>query len=140
MKKIRFFYSSDFIDHREEKEGLDNMSLKKHKKEILLIVIILTAAGALLLVNQGLFAKPAEKAEISVDGNVIDTLDLSKDTEITVNGYNGGTNRIVIKNGKVHVSEATCPDKICVHQGWVEHTGENIVCLPNHLIVRVTGE
>ena len=116
------------------------MLLKKHKKEILLIVIILSVSGALLLVNQVLFAKPAGKVEISVDGNVIQTLDLNQDTDLVVEGYNGGTNRIVIKNGKVHISEATCPDKICVHQGWVEHTGENIVCLPNHLIARIIGE
>lgn len=116
------------------------MILKKHKKEILLIVIILSVSGALLLVNQILFAKPAGKAEISVDGIVIQTLDLSQDADITVEGYNGGTNQVVIKNGKVHILEASCPDKICVHQGWVEHTGENIVCLPNHLIVRIIGE
>lgn len=116
------------------------MSLKKHKKEILLIVIILSVSGALLLVNQVLFAKPAGKAEVTVDGNVIRTLELTQDTDIVVEGYHGGTNRIVIKDGKVHVSEATCPDKVCVHQGWIEHTGENIVCLPNHLIVRVIGE
>jgi hypothetical protein len=116
------------------------MILKKYKKEILLIVVILSISCVLLLINRILFAKPAGKVEISVDGKVIQTLDLTQDTDIVVEGYNGGTNRIVIKSGKLHVSEATCPDKICVHQGWVEHTGENIVCLPNHMIARIISE
>lgn len=116
------------------------MDIRKQKKEILLIIFILFIACILLLVNRIVFSKPARQVEISVNGEVIKTLSLNQDREILVNGYKGGTNRVVIKDQKVHISEATCPDKLCIHQGWIEHTGESLVCLPNRVIVRIIGE
>lgn len=116
------------------------MNVKKYKKEIILIAGILTVSCGLLLFNQFLFSEPAGKVEISVDGNVIQTLNLNEDSDILVHAFNGGTNRIVVKDKKVSVSEASCPDKICVHQGWIQHNGENVVCLPNHMITRIIGE
>ncbi len=116
------------------------MEMKKYKRDVLLIVIIISISCILFLANRILFSKPARQVEISVDGEVMYTLNLNQDSDILVTGYNGGTNRIVIKAGRVHVSEATCPDKICVHQGWIEQTGESIVCLPNRMIARITGD
>ncbi len=115
------------------------MEIKKHKKEVLLIVVILAISFILLIANQIIFSKSAGYLEITVDGKVVETLDLNHDTEVLVNGYQGGTNRIVIQGGKVHVSDATCPDKICIHQGTIEHTGESIVCLPNRMIAQIIG-
>jgi len=116
------------------------MKIKRYKREVLLIVIIIVISCILFLANRIIFSTPARQVEISVDGEVVNTLDLNQDADILVEGYNGGTNRIVIKDGRVHVSEATCPDKICVHQGWIEQTGESIVCLPNRMIARIIGE
>jgi hypothetical protein len=116
------------------------MNMKKHKKELLLILTLLFIACVLFVVNHFLYAAPAKQVQISVNGEVVKNLDLNKDTELLVEGYQGGTNRVVIKGGKVHISEATCPDKICIHQGWIEHTGESIVCVPNHVIVTIIGD
>lgn len=116
------------------------MELKKSKKELILIVIILSLSCLFLLINRIVFSKPAGQVEITVDGKIVQTLDLSKNTEVVVNGYQGGTNRIVIENGKVHVQEASCPDKICIKQGTIEHTGESIVCLPNRMVAQITGD
>ena len=48
-----------------------------------------------------------------------------------------GTNHLIIKGGEVWVSEATCPDKICVHQGKIHMDGEIIVCLPNKMTAQI---
>ena len=52
---------------------------------------------------------------------------------------NGGTNILVIENGCAYLSEARCPDKICVKMGKISKTGQCITCLPNHLVVTVKG-
>lgn len=31
--------------------------------------------------------------------------------------------------------EAECPDKTCVHMGWLSSGAMPIVCLPNHLSI-----
>ena len=77
--------------------------------------------------------------EISVDGTVVETLELHKDQEYTVKNDQGGVNVFVIRDGKAWVTEASCPDKICMDQGQVSQEGEMIVCLPNRMTARVMG-
>ena len=116
--------------------------LDKHtpKKDFLLIVIILSISALSFLANRIFSSAPALRAEVSVDGQAVHTLILNQDGEVLVQGFAGGFNRIIIESGTVFVSEASCPDKICVHQGKVSHTGETIVCLPNRVTVVVIGE
>ena len=37
------------------------------------------------------------------------------------------------------LTEADCPDKLCVHQKAISKNHEMIVCLPNKVVVEVTG-
>lgn len=50
---------------------------------------------------------------------------------------NGGTNILQIKEGKADMTEADCPDKLCVHQKAVSKNGESIICLPNKVVIEV---
>ena len=38
------------------------------------------------------------------------------------------------------MTDANCPDKYCVHQNPIHSAGEVIVCLPNKLVVEITGK
>lgn len=111
----------------------------KRKKDLLLVVIVLTIAAAGSLINVVMHRKPAATVEVQVDGEVVATYDLNKDADVVVDGYHGGTNHLVIQDGMVWISEASCPDKICVHQGKVSLNGDLIVCLPNRMIARVVA-
>lgn len=53
---------------------------------------------------------------------------------------NGGTNILVIENGFAYLSDANCPDKLCVKQGKIHYSGQCITCLPNRLTVTVYGQ
>jgi hypothetical protein len=37
------------------------------------------------------------------------------------------------------VAQAACPGRDCQHTGWIDQPGEQIVCLPNRLIITITG-
>ena len=113
--------------------------MTKKKREIILVLVLLLAAAAGFLVNQALHKKPAAKVEITVDGKLIQTLDLNKDADLIIDGVNGGTNHLIIQDGAAWISEASCPDKVCVHQGKVSLNGELIVCLPNRVIAKVVA-
>ena len=52
---------------------------------------------------------------------------------------NGGTNVLHIENGSAWLTDADCPDKLCVKQGKIQYTGQTITCLPNRLTVTVIG-
>ena len=58
---------------------------------------------------------------------------------IVISGYQGGMNHIVIQDNAVYMSDADCPDKLCVHTGTIHKTSETIVCLPHRVVVEITG-
>lgn len=116
------------------------MKNKKTMRDLLLVAAILVLAGGFYLGNRLMNRKPAVIVEVSVDGQVVKELDLSKDTEVVIEGYKGGTNTLIIENGEAYITDATCPDKICIHQGKINRSGEMIVCLPNLMIAKIVGE
>ena len=73
---------------------------------------------------------------ISLDGGSVAEYSLKESGEFSLNG---GTNILVIEDGKAYIKSADCPDKTCVRQGKIFKTGERIVCLPNRLMVEVVG-
>lgn len=117
------------------------MKIMKKKQDLILIIVILAAACLLFAGRSLLFAKsPATMVEVSVDGKVVETLPLDKDTDITIPGAGGGSNHLIIEHGEAYVDEASCPDKVCVHQGKIHRPGEMIVCLPNKMIAKIVGD
>ena len=77
--------------------------------------------------------------EISVAGQVTETLPLDTDTQRLIAGE-GGTNRLVIENGTARIDEADCPDALCVHHAPISRPGQSILCLPHRVAVTVVGE
>ena len=45
----------------------------------------------------------------------------------------------MIKDGKADVTEADCPDKLCVHQKAISKTNETIRLSSNKVVVQVIG-
>ena len=80
----------------------------------------------------------AKSAEVYSDGQLLFTLDLRIDQEKTVHSEYG-TNVITVKDGKVAVTQADCPDHYCMDRGFCSG-GVQIVCLPNRLVIRFAGE
>ena len=110
------------------------------KKRDLLLLAVLLAAAALLFAGREFFAgRPAVMVSVSVDGTEIMTLDLNRNDDIVIESGNGQTNHLIIEDGKAFLTEASCPDKLCVRQGAISETGQSIVCLPHRVIVTIVG-
>ena len=110
----------------------------KTKYYILLFAGLLAVCIALsigLLISR----EPATHAQVISNGQVLYTLDLSLDRQITVTAPNGGTNVITVRSGAIGVSQASCPDHYCMKRGFCS-SGTQIVCLPNALVIRFTSE
>ena len=120
-------------------QNLKENKLKKAKKDLLLIAVVLAIAAGGFLVNYMVHRQPAATLEVTVDSQPAATFDLSKNVDTIIEGYNGGTNHLVIENGVAWISEASCPDKVCVHQGRISMNGELIVCLPNRMIAKIVA-
>lgn len=108
------------------------------KKDLILICSVLVLAVAFWLVPRavGLFGNSKEqKLRITVSGEEYGTYSLEKDQVIKV----GDTNICEIKDKKVSMISADCPDQLCIHQRTIQLQGETIVCLPNKVVLEITG-
>ncbi len=101
------------------------------KGDIALLVITLLILALWLIPS-----KSGEKVSVFVDGEIYKTLPLDENTEITVKSK-FGTNTVVIRDKKVFVTDADCPDKLC-EKSEISKSG-SIICLPNRLSVIIEG-
>lgn len=77
-------------------------------------------------------------AEVWSDGQLVETVHLGTDRELTVESKHG-INVVLVRDGKIGVVEADCPDHYCMERGFCNR-GAQIVCLPNRLVIRFVGE
>ena len=105
------------------------------KRDSVLIGSILAVALALLLVVE-LTRQEGAYVLVRVGGQECGKYYLSESGTYELNG---GTNILVIEDGVAYLTDANCPDKLCVHQGKISMTNQVITCLPNELTVTVYG-
>ena len=116
---------------------MEEINMKNHKRDLILIgILLLTALILFLLFKDKQRNEPDAVAVVTVDGTEIARYPLSQDGTFVLNE---GSNTLVIENGEAWVSEANCPDKLCMGFGKISKNGEIIVCLPNRLIVMIEG-
>ena len=54
-------------------------------------------------------------------------------------GDESSYNVVSVERGRICVSDATCPDHVCMKTGWISDGAVPIVCLPNELVIKVEG-
>jgi hypothetical protein len=107
----------------------------KKRADLILVVALLLLAGVLYL-SMNANRQEGGVVVVRVDGVETERHSLAVDGTFPLNG---GTNILVIRDGQAWLSEADCPDLLCVKQGKIHYTGQVITCLPNRLTVTVEG-
>ena len=115
---------------------MDGPLLKKNDLRLaaglLVLILLLFAARGLYFCGSG------ARVIVSQNGSTLREYPLNGFADdVITNPETGGTNRLHISGGKVWVTDASCPDKICEHYGRISGDGEVIVCLPNRLIIQI---
>ena len=100
---------------------------------LILVLVCLTALGFLLLRPRG-----GLRAEIWLDGVLVETVDLSALTE-PVEIPVGGHVTVLAEPGRVRILHSDCPDKLCEKMGWSSSPAKPLICLPNRVTVVVAG-
>ena len=88
--------------------------------------------GTLLPYYEGAYA------EVTVGGELSARYALATDGEFVLNG---GTNVLLIKDGRAYMKLATCPGNTCVtrHKNGEWKDGKTITCQPNRVRVEIIG-
>ena len=125
------------IDKRERVNYNSGMK----KKTILWILIFAAVVLGGLLLYRHLSGTGGTVAVISVNGEVMERIDLSKVRESYDLQFDTpwGRNPVHVAPGAISVSEADCPDQICVKMGELTGGGIPIVCMPHRLVIEIEG-
>ena len=105
----------------------ENLSWRKPAAIITAFLLLLSIASLLYL----LIGKSGTDyvADIFQDGILIKSVylnDLSGTGTFIIEGESGCVNEVEV-----------CPDKLCVHQGFISDSRLPITCLPNRLVIRL---
>lgn len=101
---------------------------------------VLAAAwlGAMALGAAAWSAPAGQQAVVVVGEREVRRLDLDHNQRLTVEGRLG-TTELRVRDGAVRFVRAPCDAKRCMRQGWQHRRGASAACVPNEVLVRVTG-
>ena len=103
---------------------------------IVIVCILLLSTGIILKAKLGLIWQSEKVTNASVyhDGKLHKHLKLAEDREISLLN---GKMVVEIKEKKVRVKKSECPRQLCVNIGWIQHTGEAIICVPFKTLIEI---
>jgi hypothetical protein len=81
----------------------------------------------------------AAKVQIRLGDKIYATYSLNQQRDIHVHGKLGDAT-ISILQGKARFAKSACHSQYCVHQGWLTHSGQVAICLPNQISLELLGE
>lgn len=93
----------------------------------LILIAALLAVGLIAMLLLALFSRQGGYAVVVIDGEVCARYELSVDGTYVLND---GTNTLVISDGRAHVTNCACPDRLCERRGRIHLGGQSITCLP----------
>lgn len=123
--------------------------MKKYKSNkitagdiVFTVLVVVASVASMVLIARATAGEKGSTAVVEVSAKKVLRIELSADQPgktYTVRGMLGPST-IEVEKGRVRMLASTCRDKICVGTGWVDAPGKEIVCLPNRVVIRITGE
>ena len=118
------------------------------KINVYLLLSALLLLTALYFIWNASFSQEGSMVEISIDNEILGQYPLNQDLELALcadkrvceaDETNAGdvTNFLSVKDGRADMTQADCPDRLCVNMPSISHKGETIVCLPNKVVVTI---
>lgn len=115
--------------------------MKKGDKIVLASIIVISLV-MFFLTSQTLREAQNKYVSVQISGREVQKISLKKEKELREYNFKTklGTNKVLVKDGKVWVQESNCPDQICVHMAPIEKVGETIICLPHEFLVEIKAD
>ena len=117
-----------------------NPTLRKRAFLLGAILLLILTASSIFLYIRYKDTSDRYTAYIYQDGVLLETIDLwtvTEDYTLDISSKTGGTNQILVQPGAIAVTDADCPDLVCVHQGTVRNNLLPITCLPHGLVIEL---
>lgn len=110
--------------------------------DLVAVFVVLVAAIITIVALSGSKASArGGMAVIEVNGRALKRIVLGDGQAKATYSVKGrsGESVIEVEGGKARMLFSACRDKICMGMGWVDRAGQAVVCLPNRVVIRITG-
>ena len=102
---------------------------------VIVILFLVGAVGSVWVLN----APSKRCVRVLSDGRTVYSGDLTLQEDTTFDAvYEDHVNTVEIKDHRIRVCGADCPDQTCVKMGWLSSAQMPIVCLPHKLVIEFT--
>lgn len=98
------------------------------------VIIALALVGCVVFIFIMNSSRGAKTAVITC-GEVQRELSLETDGVFKVEGA-----EFEVKDGRIRLVNADCPDKLCEKTGFIGAPGQSIICVPKKITVQISGE
>lgn len=106
------------------------------KRDIILIAIIAIVIGQLIIINKFVNSEKADKVLVYFNNKLYQECSIN-DTK-TISIKSGGVDSVISIHDKgVEMTHANCPDKVCVKTGFINKSGQSIVCIPHKINIKI---
>ncbi|MDD5748963.1 MAG: NusG domain II-containing protein [Actinomycetota bacterium] len=126
-----------------ESKNISRKSKRVFKPGDVLIISIIIALSIFTIFSSSRAGKETKSGEVTIEvnGKTVKKFLVERGGNRRVFSVEGviGVSKIEVKGEKVRMVESACRDKICVRMGWIDSPGQNIVCLPNRVVIRYTS-
>ncbi|MGM9969271.1 MAG: NusG domain II-containing protein [Anaeroplasma sp.] len=112
--------------------------MRKFKNDVFLIAGIFVVLLIGLIVYGFVTSKSGKQAVVYKDSEIMMTIDLDENNEYIIQGEISEL-IIIVSDGKIKVKESGCENQYCVLDGYISRENEVIVCLPNHIYIKIIG-
>lgn len=114
--------------------------IKSIKRDILVLAVIFFSAFLFWLFPRLFRSDEAQYIRIVQDGKEIGQYQLFEDQTVVITDKDGGYNLLLISGGRADMTDADCPDQLCVKRQAVSQNGESIICLPHRLVIEIIAK
>ena len=115
---------------------------KKPKIAVIAIVVLtfIIAASLVFVIFQSLAKGESLCAVVSIEDKRVAVIvldEVSERREIDLESHFGVKVVLETEEGRVRFKDSSCPDKICINNGWLGNDMDIAVCMPNRTSVVV---
>ena len=111
------------------------------KYDLIFISLIFAVITLFTILFYSKYNQNGDFAVVTVDGKEYGRYPLCEDAEIDITDATDQiTNILSISNNTATMSEASCPDKLCMKHKAISLEKETIVCLPNKVVVTIESD
>ena len=104
------------------------------------LILIVTIIISILVIAIELYGKNSTGKKVLIIGqDYRKEFSLRNYKKVEVPGPLGNT-VVVIKNNKAWVEYSPCREKICMKMGKINRVGQQIICVPNRILVEIEGK